>query len=87
MLSLSPGLTTYIASLSVLTGCISVEVGPPVDRVWFDFFCLSPIAAGVAVLGWAVSVSPWDVKAAPTYKAGHLFPLVIIGVVTSDSYR
>ena len=49
--SLSPELATYILSLSVLTGCLGVAVGPPVGRAWFEFFCRYPIAAGVAVSG------------------------------------
>ena len=87
--SLSPELATYISSLSVLTGCLGVAVGPPVGRAWFDFFCRSLIADGVLVSGAAVSVSPWDVRAAPApdNKAGHLVPLVITGRSNAGSYR
>ena len=36
--SLSQELATDMASLSVLTGCMGVAVGPPVGRACFDFF-------------------------------------------------
>ena len=87
--SLSPELATYIASLSVLTGCLGVSFGPLVGRAWFDFFGRSLIAAGVAVSGAAVSVRPWDVRSAPAPadKSGHIFPLVITGGDNAGSYR
>ena len=89
LLSLSTELATDMASLSVLTGCLGVAVGPPLGYAWFDFFCCSPIAAGVAVLGAAVSVSLWDLRSAlaPAHKVGHLVSLVITWGGNVGSYR
>ena len=67
-------------SLSGLADHLGVTVGTSVGSAQFEFLPL-PMVAGVALLGTAVSVSAWAVRASPEPygKSGHLTQLVVTG--------
>ena len=76
-----------MTSLFGLTVNMGVTVGPYFGRAQFEFILPLLIAAGVAVLGEAVSVRAWAANSAPVRagKASHPAPSVMAGGTNEGS--